>query len=102
MALTAFFRLNHPAMVVSLNELGSFIIDVEVTTLKARMLAPDQVVRDAFGLLLVVVAMGLFPRVALRTQPWAMGRNPVGPVGILRKCRTTRENQHRYRLAIKQ
>ena len=43
--------LNHPAMVVSLNELGSFVIDVAGNTLKARMLAPDQVIRDAFTLI---------------------------------------------------
>jgi YD repeat-containing protein len=40
--------LNHPAMLVGLNELGSFIIDVEGNRLDAKFLRSDGAVRDYF------------------------------------------------------
>jgi hypothetical protein len=42
--------LNHPAMVTSLNELGSFCFEVKYNSLQAWMIRSDGVVRDTFTL----------------------------------------------------
>src|SRR5205814_6066492 len=44
-------QLNHPAHYISLNELGSMVIDVSSNRLDARLLATNGVSRDHFTLL---------------------------------------------------
>jgi hypothetical protein len=41
-------KLNHPAMVVSLNVLGSVVIDVSGSRLEARFIDDQAVIRDSF------------------------------------------------------
>ncbi len=43
-------KLDHPAMFISLKELGSLVLDVTPTSLTGRMIAPEQKMRDAFVL----------------------------------------------------
>ncbi|HEU4388777.1 MAG TPA: metallophosphoesterase family protein, partial [Blastocatellia bacterium] len=50
--------LNHPAMYISLNQLGSMILDINDGRLDARFLTSDGVVRDYFTITKPVVPVG--------------------------------------------
>jgi hypothetical protein len=64
--------LNHPAMIVSMNLLGSMVIDVDSSRLEARFLGSDGTVRDEFAMVKGVPS----------TVPPPPPPAPAGPIAI--------------------
>jgi putative transposon-encoded protein len=71
-------RLNHPAMMVSLNRLGSLVVDVDGERLTARFLRENGVVDDTFTLVKEVSGIAVF-RPA--TREWML-RSDSAPVAV--------------------
>jgi hypothetical protein len=44
-------KLNHPAMLLSLNQLGSVVLDIEGNRLNSTFLGADGVVRDTYTII---------------------------------------------------